>query len=557
MYPFIRTKKLQLFKLFSIKLVLLVLSLIPPFLYMLLINKVMIGGDLNILLWIVLAYIVIYCIQTFIVTLHKSIYNTIFTKISIEVKKNIISIFSKMDYEDYIKYNFGDIKERIEDDFSACEEFLNSHCIEFLYALLNVIVILFILIYMNYVLALMGFLMIPLSFCFSKIMGKKVHNISYKYRNVFGKYETYLYTTLQNWKEIKTNNLEIRISNYFMTFWNELSSLLLRKQIYWCINRTFIAFKDFFIVKMNLYFLGGILIINNYMSVGLLLAFMNYYEQLFDNVIILTESIVKLKDSEPLLIRIFNILNYPILKKEKVVIKNNEIILSNVFFSYDNNLVLDNVSLKIGHGHLAIVGQSGCGKSTFLKLIVGIYKPNRGKISIGGYKTSDITVESIGRMISIVVQNPILFNLSIRSNLLIAKKHASQKELDEACRKANIIDFIMELPEQYDTLIGENGIKLSGGQKQRLALARSFLRDTDIMIFDEATASLDHENEKKILDYLTQLSKKKTIITVSHGLSPVINADHIAVIDNKKIVAYGTHDELKDMNQYKYLFHTK
>jgi ABC-type multidrug transport system fused ATPase/permease subunit len=186
---------------------------------------------------------------------------------------------------------------------------------------------------------------------------------------------------------------------------------------------------------------------------------------------------------------------------------------------------------------------------------MGLYKPDDGIIYIGGYDVQKISIDSLGDKIGIVMQDPIFFNLTIRENLQFAKKRATQDELDHACRQASIFDFIQELPGKYETLIGEKGIKLSGGQKQRLAIARTILLNPDIIIFDEATSSLDRESEKAILCSIKNLSENKTIITIAHRLSSVLNVDNVVVVDAGEIISIGNHDDLRGKNEiYDLLF---
>lgn len=178
-----------------------------------------------------------------------------------------------------------------------------------------------------------------------------------------------------------------------------------------------------------------------------------------------------------------------------------------------------------------------------------------GSIYFGDIDINKISFESIGQKIGIVLQDPPLFNLTIRENLQFAKKSATYEELSIACEKANILEFISSLPDGFDTVVGERGIKLSGGQKQRLSIAQMFLKNPDIIIFDEATSSLDSENEKAIVGAINELSKGKTIITIAHRLSTILGCDRVIVMDNGKVIAIDTHEKLHGKNKtYDLLF---
>lgn len=226
---------------------------------------------------------------------------------------------------------------------------------------------------------------------------------------------------------------------------------------------------------------------------------------------------------------------------------NSEIILNDVGFSYSTSEdVLDEVSLTIKKGeHIGICGPSGGGKSTLVKLIPRFYDVVSGSITIDGVDIRKYTRESIIRHMGIVHQDPCIFNMTIADNLRYARKdrNVTIAEMKCACKKACIYDFIMSLPDRFDTHVGPRGLKLSGGQQQRLALARLFISDPEIIILDEATSALDNETEKAIQRAIDELHDK-TIIVIAHRLSTIKKSDKIVVIDNHRVAEEGTHDEL-------------
>lgn len=231
---------------------------------------------------------------------------------------------------------------------------------------------------------------------------------------------------------------------------------------------------------------------------------------------------------------------------------DREIKFENVYFSYDkSSYILQNVSFTVQKGeHVGICGATGGGKSTLLKLIPKFYSVSGGTIFIDGVDIDYLTKESIRRHIGIVHQDPYIFDDTIMENIKYACqgiRTASDMEVYDACRKASIYDFIMSLPEKFDTKVGPRGLKLSGGQKQRIALARLFLSDPDIIILDEATSALDNDTERFVQDSLNAF-KNKTMIVVAHRLSTIKDSDKIIVIDKHKVVEEGTHDELMNLN---------
>ena len=233
-----------------------------------------------------------------------------------------------------------------------------------------------------------------------------------------------------------------------------------------------------------------------------------------------------------------------------LVVKEGHIKFNNVSFSYNESKgVLHNVTLDIKPGKkLALVGPSGGGKTTICHLIPNFYKLNEGQIFIDDQEINDVTLESLRKNIGIVQQDVFLFNGTMKENILYGKLDATDEEVVEAAKKANIHDYIMTLPDQYETQIGERGVKLSGGQKQRLSIARVFLKNPAILILDEATSALDNTTEILIQSALDDLCKGRTTLVVAHRLSTIKNADEIVVIANGVIKEQGNHDELIEKN---------
>ena len=228
-----------------------------------------------------------------------------------------------------------------------------------------------------------------------------------------------------------------------------------------------------------------------------------------------------------------------------VKLERYDIAFQNVNFGYDERQVLKNVSFTIPEGSsTAIVGPSGSGKTTLCSLLARFYDPQGGSITLGGHDLREFTCDSLLRNLSMVFQNVYLFHDTVRANLLFGKSDATEEEMIAAAKKARCHDFILALPNGYDTVLGEGGGTLSGGERQRISIARAILKDAPIIILDEATASIDPENEHLIQDALTELTRGKTVITIAHRLATVRNADQILVISDGRVAERGTHEEL-------------
>ncbi len=217
----------------------------------------------------------------------------------------------------------------------------------------------------------------------------------------------------------------------------------------------------------------------------------------------------------------------------------------NVSFGYDERDILKDMNFSIKpNERVAFVGKSGAGKTTIFNLITKLYDTDRGKILLDGVDINDLTCSTIRDNMSIITQNPYIFNFSIKDNLLLARENATMKDIRKACQMACIDDYIMSLSDEYETKVGENGVILSGGQKQRLAIARALLMKTEIILFDEATSALDNETQSQIQEAINNLKGEYTILIVAHRLSTIIESDKIFVVDDGKIIDSGSHKEL-------------
>lgn len=254
--------------------------------------------------------------------------------------------------------------------------------------------------------------------------------------------------------------------------------------------------------------------------------------------------------------RIYELIDDNKFKKEKfgttsIEKLNGNIEFKNVSFGYDRIKVLKDMSFEVKEKEkVAFVGKSGAGKTTIFNLITKLYDVDKGEILFDGHNINDLTCSTIRDNMSIITQSPYIFNFSIKDNLLLAKENATMKEIREACKMACIDDYIMSLPEKYNTVVGENGVTLSGGQKQRLAIARALLVKSEIILFDEATSALDNETQRNIKKAINNLNGKYTVLIIAHRLSTVIDSDKIFVINDGKVIDSGSHKELLERCEF-------
>ena len=312
--------------------------------------------------------------------------------------------------------------------------------------------------------------------------------------------------------------------------------------------------------------LGLVLLLIFMLSKGYLIAataliIYNYYGRISSFTRFLGDFSERIKDFNLSCNRVFEIVDSDVFEKEKFGKKHlddidGDIEYKNVYFSYGDNKVLKGLSFKVKKNEtVAIVGKSGSGKTTIFNLLNKFYPVAGGEILLNNTNINDLDRDSIRDNITMISQNPYIFNMSIRDNLRLVKKSLKESEMIDACKRAYLHDFIMTLPDGYDTIIGEGGVNLSGGQKQRLAIARALIQDSQVILFDEATSALDNETQGKIQDAINDMKDQYTILIVAHRLSTIINADRILYLEDGIIKEEGTHKELmKKSSGYKALY---
>jgi len=407
---------------------------------------------------------------------------------------------------------------------------------------------------------------------FGIIMGytssKFLPKIKTTQENIKKESDKYVKTATENLtgiREIKAlgikKNIEKRIFKNFDDFFIEQTKIKKYETIYYNINGLI-----YFILQFIILLTSGYIFIKGEMSLATFVIIESYIWRIDEVVESISDFGANYNKVSVSLKRIDEIVNnrkYEDEKfgKEKLMNTSGIIEFNNVSFKYkeDEDYTLKGLNLKLEpNKKIAIIGRSGNGKSTIFNLLLRYFDVTEGSITIDGININDLTEKSLRDNISIIRQSPFLFNISIKENFELVKPNVTQEEMREVCKKAYIDEYIMSLPNKYDTIIGEGGVNLSGGQKQRIAIARTLLLNTKIILFDEATSALDNESQEYIKMTIDQLIRTHTIIIVAHRLSTIIDSDIIHIINNGKLEESGTHKQLLEKSKiYRSLYNTE
>jgi subfamily B ATP-binding cassette protein MsbA len=399
-------------------------------------------------------------------------------------------------------------------------------------------------------LTLFVFIFIPVSGFIISIIGKSLKRKSDKVQKEQGTFLSIVEETLGGLRVIKAFNSEKIFGNKFREsttrFYNFSNTLLNRKNLAVPTSE----FLGISVIAILLWYGGQMVLQDKTLDASLFIVYMGLAYNILTPAKAISNASYNVKKGNAAAERVLEILNATSSLKDKPnAIDKKEfatsIALENVSFKYEDEVVLKNFSITIKKGEtLALVGQSGSGKSTIANLVTRFYDVTEGKIIIDGQDIRDLTKHSLRDLMGLVTQDSILFNDTVKNNILLGKENASDSEVIKALEIANAWEFVKDLPNGIDTNIGDSGNKLSGGQKQRLSIARAVLKNPPIMILDEATSALDTESERLVQVALENMMKNRTSIVIAHRLSTIKNADQIVVLQKGEIVEQGTHNEL-------------
>ena len=528
------------------------------------IKKIFIEKDQSLIFIIPLAIITAFSVKGIALYFAKVIMIGVGEDIKKILQLQMVKTLIRADTQLIDQKHSGKFISNITYDVSHITNLLSSAVLSLFKDSLTLIGLLIVMFFQNWKLSLIAIIMIPLASITAKTLGKRMGKIVTEAQEKSGFLNAYLIELFKNHRLIKIFQKEAHEGKKADEHLEQLKNK--NKKINIVLVRLSPIMETLTgIMIAILIFYSGKLILKNEIDINNFFSFLAAMMLAYQPVRSLSSLNIVVNQGLSAAARILPIID----TKNKIVdqedateikIVNGSINFANVNFKYDQNEkdVLKNININISGGKMtSLVGHSGSGKSTILNLIPRLYDIGSGDISIDGQSIYNLKIESLRSKISLVSQDTTLFDDTIKNNIGYAKHNASDEDIINASKFSYSHEFIEKLPNKYETIIGENGIRLSGGQKQRLSIARAMIKKSPIILLDEATSSLDSETESKIQDALKILTKNKTTIVIAHRLSTVLNSDQIYIIESGNVVANGKHDELLNNSELYKNFYEK
>ena len=523
------------------------------------INKIFIEKDQTLLMIIPALIIIVFASKGLSLYLARTTMLSVAEDIKAIMQQDMSRSLIKADTDYIDDKHTGKFISNLTYDVSLITNLVSTTILNLFKDSLTLIGLLSVMFYQNWKLSLIAIIMIPLATYAAKNLGKRIGKVSTEAQLESGFFNTHLIEIFKNHQLIKIFQQEENENSKLANIINRLRDKTKKIGFIFVRATPIMETLTGIMIAALIYFAGKLvmsdeLAVNNFFS---FLAAMMLAYQPVRSLATLNMGISQGLSAASRILPIVDVEN-KIKEKDaatKLVIEKGNIEFKNVIFKYEkaNSEVLKSVNLKIIGGEMnALVGHSGAGKSTILNLIPRFFDCNEGDILIDNQSIYNSSIFSLRNNISLVSQNTTLFDDTIKFNIRYANPNASDEEVISAAKNAFADEFIEKLPNKYDTVIGEDGVRLSGGEKQRLSIARAILKKTPIILLDEATSSLDAETENKIQKGLSYLTKNKTTLVIAHRLSTILNSKKIFVIDNGKVVSEGSHDNLlKNSSVYK------
>lgn len=516
-------------------------------------KKIFAGKDTTIFMLVPLGIVVLFVIRGLARFLYDSSIQLAGQKAIQDIRNEVYAATVRMDMAFFTRRSTGDLMSHATNDISTMQSGMANVVCGLFRETLSACSLLGVIFYRNWRLALFSFVVIPLTAYPAQLIGKKIKRASGRSLDIMGGLTAILQESFSGIKVIKAFGLENSAIERFLAtnrhYFTQYRQYIKYDALAMPVSETIISFG----IAAVVYF-GGSQVMSGRMSAAEFFSFVTAMVLVFNPIKKLQNSYNALQRSAGAAERVFRLLDEP----RHITERPNAITIGrstglvefrDASFSYADEPILRNITLEVKPNNMvALVGPSGSGKSTLVSLLPRFYDVAEGSISIDGHDIRDLTLPSLVSQIALVDQETTLFHESIANNIRYGKPDATLEEVMEAARVAFAHDFIQQLPEGYDTSIGDRGVRLSGGQRQRICIARALLKNAPILILDEATSALDTESEQMVQQALDNLMRNRTTLVVAHRLSTIMHADMIVVLDEGRIVERGSHEELLSNN---------
>lgn len=470
-----------------------------------------------------------------------------------DIRDQLYSKIQYMSMNFFTRERVGDLISRLTYDVYLLRHVLTEGLADSAYYSFQLLLFLGIVLFINFKLSFFVLVLLPLIIYPLYRVGRRLRKLSGQAQEKMGDLNSRMQETFTSMNIVKAFSMENQEISKFKGLNQDFYRLMLKDK-----KRTLLLGPATEIVAafagVSVLIIGGNQVIRGELSFGVFIFFLAALISLMKPV----KRLIKVYNFNQISLaagqRVFELLEQePVIKEKKDAIElpypRKEILYENVWFRYDEEYVLKGIDLRVRMGEiLCLVGPSGVGKTTLVSLLLRFYDPSSGRISIDGIDLRDVKLKSLRSYIGLVTQEPVLFNDTVFNNICYGLGRKSAQEVEEAARLANVHEFILRLPQGYQTVIGERGTKLSGGEKQRLTIARAILKDPPILILDEATAQLDADSELKVQEAIQRLIQGRTVFLIAHRISTARRADRIIVLENGKIAEEGRHQELLERN---------
>ncbi|MDC7233572.1 MAG: ABC transporter ATP-binding protein [Spirochaetales bacterium] len=534
-----------------------VLAIIFPFITRALLGEYLPAGNLSMIIRLLSLMLGIYIAKSLLTYIRVKWGHILGVRIEADMRRDLFAHIQKLSFSYFDRVKTGHLMSRISNDLNVIAEVAHHAPEDLLISVIILVMAYTVMFVFNASLAMISMIPLPFMLIWGLIMGSRMRKGFRLVRREIADINSTVENSVQGIREVKSFANEAMENRKFH---KTNTSFRVAKEIMYQKMARFHSFMDF--LREMYYFCiiagGTILIFRGDLALVDLLAFILYVGVILppiDRLINFTEQMQQGMSSFERFLEVMEL--EPDIKDSRHALpfrpEGAAVHFENVSFRYDKSpdWILKKINMEIAPGEtIALAGESGAGKSTVAALIPRFYEVNEGQIRIDGQELGSVTQESLRKTIGIVQQNVFLFDGTIRENISYGKPDASEQEIKEALKLANLEEFIASLPEGIETEVGERGVLLSGGQKQRISIARVFLKDPDLLILDEATSALDNESESLIQDALWELCRNRTTIIIAHRLSTIMKADRIYVMKQGEIVEQGSHSELLEMKGY-------